>query len=987
MLEKIDGDPMSGRRKVQRQRWIAAGALTFLLLSAVGWGPGLRAQNQAGGSFLKLIPGARQQGIQGSLTGAVDNMYAIFANPGAAGMLREWQLSFSYTRWIPDIYHATLFWAGRVATPWSRHARLGLTLAYLGVPDFDSTNGRLPAESAGDLLVMATFGQPLPVLHRNLSIGVNAKYLRSKLSSVSDGTVAFDAGLLWRSPGLSLASSRSALLQHLVFSAGIAVTQMGPGLEFETTTTPLPRTLRMGASLNAGTHNGLQVHIAADYRNVRDENDYFTLGAEISVAQVLTLRGGYNFEEDNLLQHVAVGLSFGLSDVRPPGSSIPALKNRALRLDLAAIEGNDFFRAPYRGSASHFPIGPEFFRFIRPQRGDTLASAAVSLRWEAARDPDLYDEVTYWLLVDPSQQAVAGFLNQIAKMDRSEFREFLASGSQPFLVSRQVRSPNFELAIRECGTYSWTVIAYDRDHHFRVIGGRDEHIASFTLSRPALRITGIEVQRPEASGGRSRVLTFTLMNEGSDAGTVTLLLSELRRANFAATPPQPGDSLYRSLLAEMPVSGLTAGSQRQMEFELPDGLRGEQLEISLAEKDLRRSCRDNGALATVDLPPAGADVKITKSADRTTVFPGDTVRYVLRVENLGPAPAHEIAVVDSLPGFVRVLQADPSARVSADGRILRWHTEHLPKGEQQALTLRYSAVIGPIPFPRKRWFKLDSVNFHFSSADLNDAARSALDEILPHLVLYVQRNPAAKIEIGGHTDSVGSLAFNERLSQQRAESVRAYLLEKRPQLAGNLSARGYGETRPLLANLDENCRRRNRRVEINLLSDEITAGDFPLENRAHVSARDDFNPQNDIAQHHIRALPRPEPEQKILKGVTFEFDQAVLTAAARRVLDAMAEQIVEMMADDPTLCIEIEGHTDSRGSDSYNQSLSQRRAQSVVNYLKSKCILPNRIFARGYGESRPIDDNSTEAGRARNRRVVLTPHPNSGGDCASLTRL
>jgi OOP family OmpA-OmpF porin len=69
--------------------------------------------------------------------------------------------------------------------------------------------------------------------------------------------------------------------------------------------------------------------------------------------------------------------------------------------------------------------------------------------------------------------------------------------------------------------------------------------------------------------------------------------------------------------------------------------------------------------------------------------------------------------------------------------------------------------------------------------------------------------------------------------------------------------------------------------------------------------------------------------------------------------------------------VEVAGHTDSRGNDSYNLKLSQRRAESVRDYLISMGIESSRLTARGYGESQPVATNSTEGGRAQNRRVVL----------------
>ena len=75
------------------------------------------------------------------------------------------------------------------------------------------------------------------------------------------------------------------------------------------------------------------------------------------------------------------------------------------------------------------------------------------------------------------------------------------------------------------------------------------------------------------------------------------------------------------------------------------------------------------------------------------------------------------------------------------------------------------------------------------------------------------------------------------------------------------------------------------------------------------------------------------------------------------------------MRDFPDITIEIQGHTDSRGGDDYNMRLSGERAEAVRQYLMQQGIAAGRLTARGYGETRPIDTNRTEAGRANNRRV------------------
>lgn len=104
-----------------------------------------------------------------------------------------------------------------------------------------------------------------------------------------------------------------------------------------------------------------------------------------------------------------------------------------------------------------------------------------------------------------------------------------------------------------------------------------------------------------------------------------------------------------------------------------------------------------------------------------------------------------------------------------------------------------------------------------------------------------------------------------------------------------------------------------------------------------------------------------------LVGVGFEFDSAQLTSAARAALD----EDVRILLRHPDLVVEVAGHTDSKGSESYNQTLSEERANAVRSYLISRGADGSKITARGYGESQPTASNDTEAGRAENRRVEL----------------
>ncbi len=106
-------------------------------------------------------------------------------------------------------------------------------------------------------------------------------------------------------------------------------------------------------------------------------------------------------------------------------------------------------------------------------------------------------------------------------------------------------------------------------------------------------------------------------------------------------------------------------------------------------------------------------------------------------------------------------------------------------------------------------------------------------------------------------------------------------------------------------------------------------------------------------------------------NVTFGFDQATLQPQFYPVLDNVAGTLQQYNQ----TVIEVAGHTDSVGSDSYNQQLSQRRAEAVANYLNSRGIMRDRMITVGAGETRPIASNDTEQGRAENRRVEITLVP------------
>lgn len=101
--------------------------------------------------------------------------------------------------------------------------------------------------------------------------------------------------------------------------------------------------------------------------------------------------------------------------------------------------------------------------------------------------------------------------------------------------------------------------------------------------------------------------------------------------------------------------------------------------------------------------------------------------------------------------------------------------------------------------------------------------------------------------------------------------------------------------------------------------------------------------------------------------INFETGKSDIKSESQPIID----QIVEMLKQNPDLKISVEGHTDNVGSDKSNQSLSENRAKSVMNALISGGIDKSRLSSKGWGATKPIEDNSTEEGRFENRRVEI----------------
>ncbi|MCF8330963.1 MAG: OmpA family protein [Bacteroidales bacterium] len=127
----------------------------------------------------------------------------------------------------------------------------------------------------------------------------------------------------------------------------------------------------------------------------------------------------------------------------------------------------------------------------------------------------------------------------------------------------------------------------------------------------------------------------------------------------------------------------------------------------------------------------------------------------------------------------------------------------------------------------------------------------------------------------------------------------------------------------------------------------------------------DVREKTDPVIKDIPLKPIQVGETVVLNNIFFEYDEYDLLPESRVELNRLAE----LLNKNPELNIRIQGHTDSRGDEAYNQKLSENRAKAVYDFLIQQGITPNRLSYKGFGESKPIADNDTEEGRAKNRRT------------------
>lgn len=814
-------------RKFLQKAWLAFFLLALWLANIQD----LSAQVRAGSAYLKILPGTRQQSLANSMTGALDETYAFYANPGAVGLLREWQWSASYTNWIADIFNLSLIYGTkfRLHTPLSQHLILALGLNYQGVDEFDATRGAQPPASANDLLFSASMGLPISALPKkigDLSLGANFKYLRSELDQFNASTPVFDIGAIYRTPRWRF----PFLFEHWIVSTGVALNQLGSSLNFESHETPLPRTFRGGLALNLGSHDGIQVQLAADYHNIRDEVDQFSLGAELSnflnlilpppldgrLGRILALRGGYNFNSERntgLVEKWAFGLSVRLDDYMNFGRNserqIFPSRNAAFRFDYGNID-SDIYDNIDMTSMTYTPIGPEPFAFVesdyqslatdQPAEQSFKINESVSLAWHTTRDPDLYDDVNYLLLLSKDvHEPLVRFIEQAEKNEinaellrdydvttdkgdsiQIKFVELAVdtlsrvndSDNNSDLRTRQdsvsyvhanARTMQYTLRPENtvAGDYYWSVLAYDRNRHFRVIETAGSHIARFHVKEnPDLTINIINIRKEQSR-----------------------FFADVAFSNSVETVD---DSF------SVKIKMLNSEEYANLDFEPVEGIR------DLAGPPII----DESVKASSILQPERFHADTTFWFPR---FPMDSTYIVERVPWDETRP-YMAAVVDIER---KISEKDEFNNLAID--TLLWYDLELTK----------TAEVAPLK---------PQVQFNLNDSTLTDPSKKYLANL--GRALKTGELAEAFIKLEGHTDTQGfigrtreqSIERNQKLSEGRVRSVKKYLVKNFKIDSLRICEVGYGQTRPLPLPAGMPVSEKhflNRRVEIYLLKQEV----------------------------------------------------------------------------------------------------------------------------------------------------------------------
>lgn len=249
-----------------------------------------------------------------------------------------------------------------------------------------------------------------------------------------------------------------------------------------------------------------------------------------------------------------------------------------------------------------------------------------------------------------------------------------------------------------------------------------------------------------------------------------------------------------------------------------------------------------------------------------------------------------------------------------------------------------------------------SVYFDFDKFVLTATATESVDIALQQI-----KDGKFEIEnifISGHCDAIGTDVYNDRLSLQRAESVKQYLLLKG--VTAPLSMQSFGKQNPTYSNDTEEDRSKNRRVDILIALRKMEVVEIP-EKEEKEKEREEVKSLSES----IKEIK--EGENILLRNINFVPGQAVFLESAEPALD----ELLQIMLENPTLEIMIEGHICCDNNPNGGYELSVNRAKAVYQFLIHQGIKKNRMAYRGFGRTRPLTEERNAEEQSMNRRVEI----------------
>jgi outer membrane protein OmpA-like peptidoglycan-associated protein len=497
--------------------------LSILIISSEGDG-----QIRSGAGFLKIQPGARESAGPSINAAGLNYINGFFANPAVTGFSREWQWSASYSSWIADLYTTSLLGSHRIPFPGTNLLRGAIGIHYLGIPDFNSTDGAASSVNGGDTRLTCGLSYPISIGTHSVALGINATYFHSQLAEFNAHTSAVDLGVLFRTRRMQPTATSIQWMHNVIIACGASVTNIGPDLTFISEGTPLPRTLRLATALYMGVHHGFQWNIASEFQRTLTEENRWGLSSELSWNQLFSMQIGYVFGKD-LLGHFSFGTSIAISDLQFHGL---LGHGQAWQLDLSSNESNALFDSPYAGSISAYPNQPEPFELIFPGYNSELHSNKLKLQWQPSRDPDLLDDLEYHLYISSDSTEIFRICENVNQHEKS---------NESITCIKYVSyRPDYFVSLSRAGQYFWTVVAIDRDGHQVCATQDDRSYGKFlvTMSMPRVIAMNFEYSPWITNDSLQGAIAFMVANNGnrtSENLIVTITDSLLKPSEITQT--------------------------------------------------------------------------------------------------------------------------------------------------------------------------------------------------------------------------------------------------------------------------------------------------------------------------------------------------------------------------------------------------------------------------------------------------------------------